>query len=637
MRLLTISYLNKIWFRNQGSCKMGKPTRKSSTNVKPKSMLYEGPLLVTILSGFLGAGKTSLLKHILETNDHKKKIAVIVNDMAEINIDASLISSSVASSDMKNKTKMISLQNGCICCSLREDLVKEIYAIKQMKQFEYLIVESTGIAEPQQVAESFCADFETGQLANDPSKALYNVAKLDTCVTVVDAHSFPQYMHSLKAFQEEFSDGAASPMLAENDGTGQISGEGEKNIGHLLVEQVEFANVIILNKTDLVSPAQVEETKVLIRTLNPMAEIVTTEYGKVSDLRKVVHTDLFNLDLAKASPGWLVSLYNPNHTTESDEYGVSSFVYRSRKPFHPDRLNDWVNSGWHHSSVWIKQKKLLCEEGTGENATDEIDKLNHMYEEFGNILRSKGPAWIAGRDSMQYMWAQTGRLLTLAPMMPWYILTPESQWGMESDDEKKVVTDRFVEKFGDRRQEIVFIGTRLKKDTITNELEEASVYKDPLPKFHMHLTDPSHYAFVLRPKVKTNFVVSNSMSLVIHMVTILFQEANTNDHEQAIIEEIKDDVDVPVNNTPSVDVWLDFLDPNGSLGKSSSTKICSLQRNVTEQQMPMLSIMSNDETVHSLRLEEVYDPIDDNSDDTNVNYEVRMVAVLSPIAKATSS
>lgn len=360
---------------------------------------------VTILSGFLGSGKTTLLKHILQSNEHKRKVAVIVNDMAELNIDAEVVKGysenpALASAQVvQAKREIVELTNGCICCTLRGDLIREINRIQELGVFDYILIESTGIAEPQQVAESFCADPNTEEMAEDPSLMLWNVARLDTCVTVLDAYDFPRQMASLKRFKDEFTDGLEDEQ------------EGEKNIAHLLVEQVEFANVIMINKIDLVSNSQKDAVLKIVETMNPKAKIVFTEYG-VTDLNNILNTKTFSMEEAADSPGWLQSLLAKGTSSEADEYGVVSFVYRARRPFHPYRLSLWINSILHFAEDWNNRRVG----GGGGNEVDDSSRLETMNREFGQLFRSKGFCWIAGRDSHMGGWSHSGRLISLHPM-----------------------------------------------------------------------------------------------------------------------------------------------------------------------------------------------------------------------------
>ena len=576
---------------------------------------------VTILSGFLGSGKTTLIKHILTSKTHGLRIAVIVNDMSELNVDGQTIKASVK----KTKKEVVTLENGCICCTLRGDLIREINQIQKKKAFDYVLIESTGVAEPQQVAESFCVDPETNALAPNTEQMLWNVARLDTCVTVIDTVNFSDYVSSLHQFQEIFNDGL--------DGeTEESEREGQKSISELMVEQVEFANVILLNKVDMVTQETIDLTKRLIQVLNPKARVIEGSFGNI-DLLNILNTRLFNMQEASASPGWLSSLQHGVDTDhgEADEYGVTSFVYRARKPFHPQRIHSFLKQLFCFAEEWASSPEE-ARMAYGKNTEP-------TKEKYGTILRSKGTCWIAGRDHRKAAWAQSGRIVQLIFDAPWHCDIPESdQVDTESDFDYRNIPELFKGTFGDCRQEIVFIGTTLNRGSIEEELNKSlltdeemkhhsttlpiGAYPDPLTPLAIEFDEARSLFIIARQGQSQHIRVLPGSSLCLSNLALNIMD-----------EDVEDSI-------RSVRVWLDVSDD-----VERGILLATLRPCQHEQHSMSLNLLapSEEESASStiyrrIRVEIVPKKgVDKNPDEWLSACEVHITGAIEPVAYAPTT
>ena len=388
-------------------------------------------LPVTVLSGFLGAGKTTVLSHILN-NRENKKVAVIVNDMSEINIDAETIKNEISLN--RSEEKLVEMSNGCICCTLREDLLKEVTNLANQGRFDYLVIESTGISEPLPVAETFT-------FADENGISLSDVADLDTMVTVVDAVNF------LKDFEEAKYLKDKGESLGEDD---------DRSVADLLVDQVEFADLILISKTDLIDDQALKKLVVIIKTLNTKAKIIPIIKGEVQ-LDEVLNTGLFDFEQAQQAPGWLKEMRG-EHIPETEEYGIASFCYEARKPFHPEKFLDFL----------------------------------HSTQKYGKLIRSKGYFWLATRPEFAGQWSQAGGIAHYGFAGMFWKAVPEKDWPQD-EEYLASIKKQWVEPFGDMRQELVFIGQNLDQKQIIKKLDECLLTEEELLKGRAYwesLNDP---------------------------------------------------------------------------------------------------------------------------------------------------
>ncbi len=381
---------------------------------------------VTVLSGYLGSGKTTLLNHILK-NRQGLRVAVIVNDMSEINVDADIIEKG---GFKRTEEKLVELSNGCICCTLREDLLLEVEKLAKQGNIDYIVIESTGISEPVPVAQTF--SYIDEEMGIDLTK----YCQLDTMVTVVDANRFWHDFESGETLLER------QQALGEDD---------TRDVVNLLIDQIEFCNVLILNKCDMLNEEEIYRLEGVLKKLQPEAKLIKTEYSNI-DINEILNTKLFDFDKASMSAGWLKELEG-EHTPETEEYGISSFVYRRNLPFHSERFLRW-----------------------SDDFPDEV-------------VRAKGIVWCASRNNLAILLSQAGPTKSLEPVSYWVASLPKLEQESILRDNQHLL-ESWDPEFGDRKTELVFIGIDMEKEKITRELDRCLITPEEYDQDWSSFVDP---------------------------------------------------------------------------------------------------------------------------------------------------